>query len=83
MVTGNVCDADLDNSWPWVNLSDFSLFRAAFGQSPANADADFNGDSAVNLSDFSIFQVRNLDQCRGHRVAVTPIHSLYQQQRVE
>ena len=52
---GNMCDADLSNDGV-VNLSDFSLFRAAFGQSPADEDADFNGDAAVNLSDYSIFR---------------------------
>ncbi len=37
---GNVCDADLDNSGGNVNLTDFSLFRIAFGS--ADGDADFN-----------------------------------------
>ena len=50
---GNFCDADLNNDLT-VNLSDFSLFRSAFGT--ADADADFNGDGSVNLSDFSIFR---------------------------
>jgi len=37
-----------------VNLSDFSLFRSAFGTT--DPDADFNGDGIVNLSDFSILR---------------------------
>ena len=56
---GNICDADLDNNGT-VDLSDFSLFRAAFGVTapltPAQEDADFNGDGNVNLSDFSILR---------------------------
>ena len=50
---GNICDADLNNDLT-VNLSDFSLFRRAFGITDPNAD--FNGDGSVNLSDFSIFR---------------------------
>ncbi len=50
---GNICDADLSGDLT-VNLSDFSLFRSAFGT--AGPDADFNGDGSVNLSDFSIFR---------------------------
>ena len=50
---GNYCDADLNNDLT-VNLSDFSLFRGAFGTTDPNAD--FNGDGSVNLSDFSIFR---------------------------
>ena len=50
---GNICDADLNNDLT-VNLSDFSLFRTAFGT--ADPDADLNGDGAVNLSDFSLFR---------------------------
>jgi len=50
---GNICDADL-NGDRTVNLSDFSLFRSAFGT--AGPDADFNGSGSVNLSDFSIFR---------------------------
>lgn len=50
---GNICDADLNGNLT-VNLSDFSLFRSAFGM--ADPDADFNGDGSVNLSDFSIFR---------------------------
>ena len=59
---GNACDADLSND-DVVNLSDFSLFRSAFGSNtsgdsaPSISDhADFNGDGVVNLSDFSIFR---------------------------
>ena len=56
---GNRCDADLNNDGT-VNLSDYSLFRAAFGGTdpltPAQADADFNSDNEVNLSDYSIFR---------------------------
>jgi len=48
---GNICDADL-NGDVQIDLSDFSLFRSAFGT--ANPDADFDGDGQVNLSDFSI-----------------------------
>jgi hypothetical protein len=50
---GNICDADL-NGDRTVNLSDFSLFRSAFGT--AGPDADFNGSGSVNLSNFSIFR---------------------------
>ena len=50
---GNICDADLNNDGK-VNLSDFSLFRSAYGK--ADPDADFNGDGSVNLSDFSLFR---------------------------
>jgi hypothetical protein len=50
---GNFCDADLNNDGT-VDLSDFSLFRIAFGTT--DADADFNEDGMVNLSDFSIFR---------------------------
>ena len=56
---GNLCDADLDNSG-LVNLSDFILFRAVFGQtaplSPEAENADFDGDGIVNLSDFVTFR---------------------------
>ena len=51
---GNICDADLTNDGPAVNLSDFSLFRSVFGT--ADPDADFNGDGFVNLSDFALFR---------------------------
>ncbi len=50
---GNICDADLNNDLT-VNMSDFSMFRSAFGT--ANPDADFNGDGQVNMSDFSLFR---------------------------
>jgi hypothetical protein len=60
---GNICDADLNNSGGTVNLSDYSLFRAAFGANvliapltPAQENADFTGDGRVNLSDYSIFR---------------------------
>ena len=53
---GNMCDADLNNSGGNVDLTDFSLFRTAFGT--AGPDADFDGSGIVDLSDFSIF--RNL-----------------------
>lgn len=52
---GNICDADLNQDFI-VNLSDFSLFRAAFGTTGPGLDADFNGDELVNLSDFSLFR---------------------------
>ena len=56
---GNRCDADLNNDGT-VDLSDYSLFRAAFGGtaplSPTQANADFNSDNTVNLSDYSIFR---------------------------
>ena len=62
---GNICDADLDNSGGVVNLTDFSMFRSAFGQpapgiepfTPAD-HADFNNDHIVNLTDFSAFRSR-------------------------
>ena len=50
---GNICDADLDNDGQ-VSMSDFSLFRSAFGT--ASPDADFNGDGSVNMSDYSSFR---------------------------
>ena len=62
---GNMCDADLNNSGGTftVNLSDYSLFRSAFGANvltapltPAQENADFNGDGNVNLSDYSLFR---------------------------
>lgn len=56
---GNHCDTDLDNNGT-VNLSDFSIFRSAFGAAapltPAEEDMDINGDGAIDLSDFSIFR---------------------------
>jgi cytochrome c peroxidase len=56
---GNLCDADLDNSG-LVNLTDFTLFRAVFGEtaplSPEGENADFNGDGVVNLTDFQLFR---------------------------
>jgi hypothetical protein len=50
---GNRCDADFNGDGN-VNLSDYSVFRSAFGK--VNPDADFNGDGTVNLSDYSIFR---------------------------
>ncbi len=50
---GNICDADFTGDL-LVNLSDYSVFRSAFGT--ADPDADFNGDGVVNLSDYSIFR---------------------------
>ncbi len=50
---GNMCDPDLDNNGA-VGISDFGLFKAAFGTS--NADADFDGNGAVGVSDFGIFK---------------------------
>jgi hypothetical protein len=50
---GNICDADLNGDLT-VNLSDFSLFRNAFGTS--DPDADFDGDGQVGLGDFSILR---------------------------
>ncbi len=52
---GNMCDADLDNSGGNVNLTDFSLFRIAFGS--ADGDADFDGSGVVDLTDFSTFRI--------------------------
>lgn len=56
---GNICDADLDNSG-MVNIADFVMFRAVFGQvaqSSAEAEnADLNGDGIVHLSDFVLFR---------------------------
>jgi hypothetical protein len=60
---GNLCDADIvpvPTNDLIVNLTDYSAFRAAFGGTapltPAQEDADFNGDGTVNLSDYSIFR---------------------------
>ena len=50
---GNRCDADFNGDGN-VNLSDYSVFRSAFGT--AGPDEDFNGDGIVNLSDYSIFR---------------------------
>jgi hypothetical protein len=50
---GNRCDADFNGDGT-VNLSDYSVFRSAFGKPDPNAD--FNGDGTVNLSDYSIFR---------------------------
>jgi len=47
-------DANLDGT---VNLSDFTILKAHFGQSPADwPDGDFNDDDTVNLSDFTILK---------------------------
>ncbi len=51
---GNICDADLNGDLQ-TNLTDFSMFRIAFGT--AGPDADFNGDGKVNLTDFSLFRI--------------------------
>ena len=59
---GNICDADLVNTdgLSIVNLSDYSLFRSAFGKpvvlNTLTDHADFTGDGFVNLSDYSIFR---------------------------
>ena len=50
---GNICDADLSGDLQ-TNLTDFSLFRGAFGT--ADPDADFDGNGSVNLTDFSLFR---------------------------
>ncbi len=50
---GNVCDPDLNNNGS-VDLTDYSIFRAAFGTS--DPDADFNGDNNVDLADYTIFR---------------------------
>jgi FtsP/CotA-like multicopper oxidase with cupredoxin domain len=50
---GNICDADLNGDLT-VNMSDFGLFRRAYGT--ANPEADFNGDGYVNMVDFGIFR---------------------------
>lgn len=56
---GSHCDADFDNNGV-TNLSDFSLFRAAFGRSaplsPAEKNAGLNDDGVINLRDFSLFR---------------------------
>jgi hypothetical protein len=59
---GNMCDADLSQDGI-VNLSDYSLFRSAFGKTTAGVEpftvidhADFNGNGVVNLSDYSLFR---------------------------
>jgi len=56
---GAKCDADF-NQDGYTNLSDFSVFRSAFGSSagqPAfNADVDMDGSGFVNLTDFSLFR---------------------------
>jgi len=45
-------DANLDDI---VNLADFTILKAHFGQSPAEwTDGDFNDDNVVNLADFTI-----------------------------
>ena len=47
-------DANRDRS---VNLSDFGILRANFGQSPRTfSQADFNYDGVVNLTDFGILR---------------------------
>ena len=54
---GNMCDADLNNSALnnyTVTLSDFTLFKNAFGTTDPNAD--LNGSGSVTLSDFTIFK---------------------------
>ncbi len=55
---GKVCTADLDASGG-VNLDDFSIFIAQFGNGAAECidgcSADLEGDNDVDLDDFSIF----------------------------
>lgn len=49
-----VGDANGDNA---VNLSDFNILKANFGQSSAGLEqGDFNGDGDVNLSDFNLLK---------------------------
>ncbi len=63
---GNICDADLSQDGTTVvNLSDYALFRSAFGDTAPGTEpygpvdhADFTGDGVVNLSDFSIFRAQ-------------------------
>ncbi len=52
---GNMCDCDLDND-SFVSISDFIIFRGAWGTT--DADADFDGNGSVNKRDFMIFRSR-------------------------
>ncbi len=52
---GNMCDCDLNNDKN-VDLSDFTLFRSAWGTT--DPDADFDGNGNVDLDDFSILRSR-------------------------
>ena len=49
------CQGDL-NGDSQVNISDFTIFLIAFGQTGEN-QADFNGDLIVDINDFSIFLI--------------------------
>ena len=49
------CQGDL-NGDNQVNISDFTMFLIAFGQTGEN-QADFNGDLIVDINDFSIFLI--------------------------
>ncbi len=73
----NLCTADLDASFT-VDLDDFSIFIAQFGNGPAECasgcTADLDGNDFVNLDDFSIFIAQfgnGLGECTGP-ILLTP-----------
>lgn len=60
----SVCDpvyAGNFNGDPYINLSDLSKMKPAYGKTSSsegwNADYDLNGDDQVNLSDISVFKL--------------------------
>jgi hypothetical protein len=55
---GNLRDADFDNNG-WVGVSDFSLFRSAFGDtvSPGDANVDLTCDGTIAIPDFGRFRL--------------------------
>jgi hypothetical protein len=51
---GNRCDADFNNSNTAVDLTDFNLFLAQFGN-PATGVTDLDANGQTNLADFNLF----------------------------
>ena len=52
---GNICDGDLNNAGPVVNITDLGIFRSMFNTT--NPDADFNGSGGlVNITDLGVFR---------------------------
>lgn len=51
---GNRCDADFNNSNTAVDLTDFNLFLAQFGN-PATGVTDMDADGDTDLNDFNLF----------------------------
>ncbi len=58
-------DADWDGD---VDGLDIGIFRATFGRTGPNLQADFNGDNMVNLEDFAIIRT-NLGRVSGNGIS--------------